>query len=89
MTAWSLMPRARFETFTAIVENNPKSIYELAKTLGKDEANVLREVRALEGLGLVEIKESTESGRKSLKPKPLFSKVVFEIQPKISKKVGN
>jgi predicted transcriptional regulator len=44
-----VVSKSRFETFAAIVEHKPKSLYELAKVLDKDQSQVLRDTRLLEG----------------------------------------
>ena len=66
-----VMTRSRFEAFAAIVENRPDSIYELAKALDKDQGNVLRDVKALESLGLVKLKVAKDGEREKRIPIPL------------------
>lgn len=77
-----LMSKSRFEVFAAIVEHRPHSLYELTKILGKDQANVLRDARALASLGLIKLKTEKEGKREKLKPIALYDKVVIEFEPK-------
>lgn len=74
--------RARLEAFEAIARKNPRSVYELARFLEKDESNVLRDVRALEAIGVVRLVES-ENG--ALRPEALYDRVVFEYDLKLDR----
>jgi predicted transcriptional regulator len=76
-----VMSRSRFEAFAAIVERRPLSVYELAKVLEKDTANVLRDVKSLEGLGLIKLKSVKDGDRERLVPTPLYDKIVLEFEP--------
>ncbi len=77
-----LMSKSRFDVFAAIVENRPHSIYDLAKSLEKDQGNVLRDVKALESLGLIKLKPMKNGARGKFKPLPLYDRVIFEFEPK-------
>lgn len=77
-----LMSKSRFEVFAAIVESKPASINELARVMDKDVSNVLRDAKALEGLGLVRL---VKGHRESLKPQALFDKIIFEFEPKAAR----
>ncbi|MBI4402644.1 MAG: hypothetical protein HY537_00695 [Deltaproteobacteria bacterium] len=83
-----LMSKSRFEVFAGIVEHRPESLYELAKSLSKDQGNVLKEVKALEALGLISLTPSKEGERERLKPKALYDKIIFEFEPKKAAKTG-
>ncbi len=83
-----LMSKSRFEVFAAIVEHRPESLYELAKLVKKDQAQVLREARSLEELGLISLTPAKEGRRGRLKPKALYDRIIFEIQPKRVAKTG-
>lgn len=43
------------------IQHNPQSIYELAQILEKDQGYIQREVKFLEGLGVLEIEIETET----------------------------
>ncbi|MCC7440196.1 MAG: hypothetical protein IT285_01100 [Bdellovibrionales bacterium] len=83
-----VMTRSRFEAFAAVVESRPKSIYELAKALDKDQGNVLRDVKSLEALGLVKLKSVKDGTRERSVPVPLYDKIVLEFEPKKMVEVG-
>jgi predicted transcriptional regulator len=76
-----LMSKSRFEVFAAIVEHRPESLNELARVMDKDPGNVLKDAKALEGLGLIRL-VPVKSARERLKPQALYDKIVFEFQPK-------
>jgi predicted transcriptional regulator len=77
-----IMSKTRFEVFAAIVEHKPDSLYKLAKILEKDQGNVLRDVKALESLGLVKLKPVKDGERERLKPESSYDKIVIEFAPK-------
>jgi len=77
-----LMSKSRFDVFAAIVEGRPSSLYELAKRLGKDGGNVLRDAKALASLGLIKLVTIKDGNRERLKPQAIYDKIVFEFEPK-------
>lgn len=83
-----LMTQSRAEAFTAIVQEKPESITELAQILGKDVGNVQRDVTALESLGLIELRR--QSARRGIRIRPVakYQKFVFEYEPKRVKKAS-
>lgn len=81
-----LMTQSRAEAFTAIVQEEPASITELAQILGKDVGNVQRDVTALESLGLIELKRQSARRGVRIKPVAKYQKFVFEYEPKKLKK---
>src|SRR3972149_5270532 len=54
----------RIRLLRAIHEKKPKSIYELAKMLGRDRKNVTEDVKMLEGVGLIERKAARRGKEK-------------------------
>jgi predicted transcriptional regulator len=48
---------ARLRLIRTIKKKNPKSISVLAKLLGRDRANVYRDLKYLEGLGLISLEQ--------------------------------
>lgn len=83
-----IMSKARFELFAAIVEHKPGSMYELAEVLEKDHANVLRDVKSLEALGLIKLKSLKDGARGRFKPEPVYDKIILEFEPKKLAKTG-
>jgi len=58
----------RLRILQVIRNENPESVYELAKMLNRDRASVIRDLEALEFLGLVEYSEEKKGGRIRKKP---------------------
>src|SRR3972149_1663169 len=54
----------RIRLLKTVHEKNPKSIYELAKLLGRDRKNVTDAVKMLEGVGLIERKTARRGKEK-------------------------
>ena len=52
-----ILTPARLELIRTIKKKNPRSISVLAKLLGRDRANVYRDLKYLEGLGLIFLEE--------------------------------
>ena len=77
-----LMTKARFQLFAAIVEKAPGSLTELAAVLEKDLGNVVRDVKVLESLGLIEFQKSPGRHGEKLKPVALYQRIIFECEPK-------
>jgi predicted transcriptional regulator len=77
-----LMTKTRFQVFTAIVENTPNSITELAEALGKDLGNVQKDTRVLESLGLISLQKSPGRRGEKIKPIALYHRIIFECEPK-------
>lgn len=77
-----LMTKTRFQVFTAIVEKAPTSLTELADILDKDLGNVVRDVKVLESLGLIELQKSPGRRREKVKPVALYDRIIFECEPK-------
>ncbi|MEW6058497.1 MAG: hypothetical protein AB1540_18020 [Bdellovibrionota bacterium] len=83
-----IMSKIRFQLFTTIVEKAPDSVTELAKMLDKDLGNVLKDVRILESLGLVELKRRKAKRGTKIRPVALYDRIVFECEPKQGKKAS-
>jgi predicted transcriptional regulator len=73
------MNKSRFEAFSMIAEKKPTSIYELAKILNRDTANVLRDVKALEMLKLIKLVKSKNDPKNKIKPVALYDKIIFDL----------
>ena len=52
-----ILTPARLKLIRTIKKKNPKSISVLAKLLGRDRANVYRDLKYLEGLGLISLEQ--------------------------------
>ena len=69
---------SKLELFETILREKPASIYELAEKIGKNQSYVLKEVRVLEGLGLIRLHRENEGGRERLRPEALYSKIIID-----------
>lgn len=56
----------RIEILKTIRKHHPKSIYELSKILGRDRKSVTTDIKVLEDLGLVELKNSRSEGNRKI-----------------------
>jgi predicted transcriptional regulator len=63
-----LMSNERARMIHAIEREKPKSIYSLAKYLGRDFKAVKTDITLLKRFGIIDLEEVKEKGRKSLKP---------------------
>lgn len=75
--ASKVFTKRRMEILQAIMKENPRSIYDLAKILKKDFKNIYKDVRFLYEIGLIELKESKDS-RNGLRPTALFSGIELD-----------
>lgn len=75
---------ARLDIIVTIREHKPDSIYELAKLLDRDVANVHRDVKSLAEIGLLRLEEADSGERERVRPIVLFDKIAWEME--LSKK---
>ncbi len=61
-----------------IHEDHPASVYDLAKLIDRDLSYVSKEVRVLEGLGLISLEKETVRGRVRFKPVALYDRIVVD-----------
>lgn len=74
----STMTAGRIQLFYAIADKKPESIYHLAQILDRDPANVIRDVKTLEGLDLVRLLSERDGKRERLRPVALYDRLVFD-----------
>ena len=82
----SFNDRKRFNKFIknidilmAIKASKPKSIYELAKIMGKDQSNLNKLIQFFENYGVIEIQESKINNRVVKKPIVGYRKIEFDL----------
>ena len=63
-----VMTPERLRILHVIKKYKPKSIYELAKILGRDRRNLMKDLEILEMLGLIEFSEEEHGKRKRKVP---------------------
>jgi predicted transcriptional regulator len=68
----------RLRLFRLIHENQPASVYDLAKLFERDMSYVSKEVRVLEGLGLISLVKETVQGRERFKPVALYDRILVD-----------
>lgn len=71
-----ISPRPKL--FACLVEKQPQSLYQLAKLLKRDYANVYKDVKSLVAMGVIKL----EKKEKKIKPVPLYNKIFFDFQVK-------
>ena len=73
-----VLTNKRLLVLKTVRKHHPKSVYELAKQLGRDLKNVNQDLRLLSDIGLVTL-ETTEVDRKRVIPQVDYKKIVLEI----------
>ena len=63
-----------------ILNQSPKTIYELAKILGRDVSNIRKIVSFFEEMGAVKIEEKKVSGKTVKKPVVFYDKIEFQLK---------
>jgi len=74
----SAMTEVRLQVFYAIADHHPVSMYQLAQHLKRDQANVLRDVKALEAMKLVKLVSEMDGDRERLRPTANYDRIVFD-----------
>ena len=93
------MTKNRLQLFATIVEKNPANLTELAHLLQRDYALVRREVRILEGMGLIKLEKLSKEAQnsqgngvkfKEVKPIALYKRIIFDfpVQEEVGSKKG-
>lgn len=78
--ARNFLTRERLALLRAIREKRPRSIYELAKVVGRDLKNVRQDVKLLERHGLVNLKERRRGEKSKVKiPSAPFDQIALRI----------
>jgi len=77
----AVLTNNRLLILKAVREHKPKSVYQLARLLGRDLKNVNQDLRLLANIGLITLKRtaSSQTLRKRTKPSVDYSKIVLEI----------
>ena len=73
-----ILTPARLKLIRTIKKKNPKSISVLAKLLGRDRANVFRDLKYLEGLGLISLEQH------KLETTPIFNFEKIHVEISVS-----
>ncbi len=74
----SVATENRLNLFKIIHNDKPESLYDLSKKIESDISYVSKEVKVLEGLGLISLIKETINGRDRIKPVPLYDRIVLD-----------
>ena len=74
----STMSEVRLQLFYTIADHHPASMYSLAQTINRDHANVIRDVKVLEGLGLIKLVSEMDGDRERMRPVALYDRIIFD-----------
>lgn len=74
----SSMTEARLKLFYVIVDQRPNSVYQLAQLVSRDHANVPRDVKALEMMGLIRLVSEKNGEGERLRPVASYDRIVFD-----------
>jgi predicted transcriptional regulator len=74
----SAMTEGRLQVFYAVADLQPTSMYRLAQVLKRDQANVLRDLKALEAMKLVRLVSEKDGDRERLRPVANYDRIVFD-----------
>jgi predicted transcriptional regulator len=78
--ARNLLTRSRLALLRAVRTKRPRSIYELAKIVGRDLKNVQDDLRTLERYGLVRVSWGRTIGKRRVKiPQAVFGEIALRI----------
>ncbi|GMT42059.1 MAG: hypothetical protein IEMM0002_0470 [bacterium] len=77
-TMRKVLTEKRMELVRTIKRKKPSSVYALAKLLGRDIKNVMKDLEYLEAVGLVDLRKS-KSGRGETIPSVKYDKIELEI----------
>lgn len=77
----AVLTNNRLLILKTVREHKPKSVYQLARLLGRDLKNVNQDLRLLSSVGLVTLKKmaAPQTLRKRTKPSVDYAKIVLEI----------
>jgi predicted transcriptional regulator len=74
-----LLNNEKARILNTIKNQNPKSVYQLAKTLDRDFKSVWEDLKLLEKFGFVEFKELKDGKRTKLKPEIVLDNLQINI----------
>ncbi len=76
---YKFLSPARAELLSVVKNEQPKSIYELAQKMGKDQGYISKEVKYLSSLGVIDLIQDKSSSRQKLIPVLKFDRIVFDV----------
>jgi len=76
---YKFLSPARAEILSVVKNEQPKSIYELAQKMGKDQGYISKEVKYLSSFGVIDLIQDKSSSRQKLIPVLKFDRIVFDV----------
>ena len=76
----NLLSNEKSRILYVLKSKNPKSIYQLAKILGRDFKSVRADIRVLERFGFIEFHAEKTGNRESLKPVLVIDSLQIQIE---------
>ena len=76
----SLLSNEKARIIHTIKSRNPKSIYDLAKILGRDFKAVFEDIKFLEQFGIVDLVKEKTGGRERLKPINIIDSIKINLK---------
>jgi predicted transcriptional regulator len=75
-----ILSSSKMDLFNSILINKPGSLYELAKIINKDQSQVLRDVKILANLGVVQLVTEYDGGKEKTRPVANYDeiKIIFK-----------
>ena len=74
-----LLSNEKARILDVIKRENPQSIYELSKKLGRGFKSVNDDIKLLERLGFIELVEEKTKNRKRLRPKIIIDSIIIKL----------
>ena len=75
-----LLSNEKARMLDVIKRENPKSIYELSKKLGRGFKSVNDDIKLLKRLGFIELVEEKTKNRKRFRPKVILDKITIHLK---------
>ena len=69
----------RAKIITTIAKHHPQSVDELAKIINRNQEDIQKEIKFLEGLGILEIEIIKDAGRSRSVPKVVYDKFIIDL----------
>lgn len=76
---YKFLSPARAELLSVIKKEQPKSIYDLAQKMHKDQGYISKEIKFLHQLGILDLISDESGSRQKLIPVVNFDRVVFDV----------
>ncbi len=72
------MTAVRIQLFYTVADQRPDSMYHLAQILKRDPANVIRDVKVLEKIGIIQLVSEKDGERERMRPVTVYDRIIFD-----------